>query len=291
MEEKFLKYLQEQRLSENSCNSYLSDLKKFKEYYFYSYDEELGKLTHADVAMYISYLQNHNEKPDTINRKLVSLKHYNLFLREQGIQDNIVIVDRDRIRIQKPMIKKSLPSNQEINKLKHVSSQDEKHPFRDFCFIMIYLYAGLRASEIVSLKLSDLLFEERLINVYGKGNKFRQVIMNNIVYKAIEDYLECERNLLETKNPYLFVSQKNVNNSKPYNRNFGNRLLDKYKEECKIAKLHPHLLRSYFCTNALNNAGYSIVQVANQAGHSSLNTTKGYIVTNEEDLYSLSNKL
>lgn len=74
-------------------------------------------------------------------------------------------------------------------------------------------------------------------------------------------------------------------------RNFCNRLLNKYKDLCKIDKLHPHLLRAYFCTNALHNAGYTIDQVANQAGHSSLNTTKGYLVTSQEDLVSLANKL
>ena len=51
------------------------------------------------------------------------------------------------------------------------------------------------------------------------------------------------------------------------------------------------MLRSFFCSNAFNNAGYSIDQVANQAGHSSLNTTKGYLVTSQEDLISLANKL
>lgn len=87
------------------------------------------------------------------------------------------------------------------------------------------------------------------------------------------------------------MNQKNYNNKQPFNRNFCNRLLNKYKELCNIDNLHPHLLRAYFCSNALHNAGYSIEQVANQAGHSSLNTTKGYLVTEQEDLVSLANKL
>lgn len=60
---------------------------------------------------------------------------------------------------------------------------------------------------------------------------------------------------------------------------------------CNIDNLHPHLLRAYFCSNAIHNASYSIEQVANQAGHSSLNTTRGYLVTEHEDLVSLANKL
>ena len=70
-----------------------------------------------------------------------------------------------------------------------------------------------------------------------------------------------------------------------------NRLLNKYKSLCNIENLHPHLLRAFFCSNALHNAGYSIDQVANQAGHSSLNTTKRYLITDKEDLKVLANKL
>lgn len=51
------------------------------------------------------------------------------------------------------------------------------------------------------------------------------------------------------------------------------------------------MLRAYFCTNALHNAGYSIDQVANQAGHYSLNTTKGYLSTDQESIISLADKL
>ena len=97
---------------------------------------------------------------------------------------------------------------------------------------------------------------------------------------------------MNINSPYLFVGQKSKNNGgKPLNRNFCNRLLNKYKDLCKIAELHPHALRSYFCTSALHSAGYSIDQVANQAGHSSLNTTKGYLYTDKTDLIELANRL
>ena len=84
------------------------------------------------------------------------------------------------------------------------------------------------------------------------------------MYDLLLEYLE-KRKIINTDNPYLFVGQKNKNTKKSLNRNFCNRLLAKYKDLCKIENLHPHLLRSYFCTNALHNAGYSIEQVANQA--------------------------
>ena len=115
-------------------------------------------------------------------------------------------------------------------------------------------------------------------------------LKSSIELNALKDYLD-ERQNMNIKNPYLIIGQKNKQTQKPLNRNFCNRLLNKYKEICKINYLHPHLLRSYFCSNALHNAGYTIEQVANQAGHSSLNTTKGYLVSEQKDLLKLSNLL
>lgn len=290
MQEEFIEYMKNEGLSDNTCSSYASDIKIFKQYYKDSYGEELGQLIHADVSMYATYLKNNNISIITVNRKIAALKTYNLFLVNKGIQENIVIVDKDYTKIQKSMIQKKLPTKQEINKLKHFACTDKKNAKRDYCFISIFIYGGLRASEIVSIRLVDLHLDDKFINIVGKGNKFRQIVVNNYLYDAISEYLE-ERKNINTDNPYLFLGQKNKNTKKPLSRNFGNRLLDKYNQLCKIAKLYPHLLRAHFCTNALHNAGYTIEQVANQAGHSSLNTTKGYLVSDQEDLISLANNL
>ena len=290
MEEEFLNYMKDKGLSENTYESYLNDIKIFKNYYYDSYGEELTMLIHADIKMYCSYLSSHNSSAKTINRKLAALKQYNLFLIDKKIQDNIAILDKDYIKIQPSLIQKKIPTLQEVNKLKHFACRDEKKPKRDFCFISIFVYGGLRESEIVTIRFVDVKLEDRFINIVGKGNKFRQIVINSVMYDAISEYLE-ERKEIVTNNPYLFIGQKNKNTNKPLNRNFCNRLLNKYKDICNIKDLHPHALRAYFCTNALHNAGYTIDQVANQAGHSSLNTTKGYLLTEQEDLISLANKL
>ena len=286
----FKNFMINSRLSENSYNSYLSDIKMYEKYYIDSYGEELNTLTHADIRMYINYLRQNNISAKTINRKIAAIKQYNLFLISEGLQNELVIADKDYIKIQTTMVQKKIPSQQQINKLKHFSSRDEKYAKRDFCFLSILIYGGLRESEIVSIRIKDINLDDHFINVIGKGNKFRQVIINSNMYDAINEYL-AERTKIQTDNPYLFVGQKSINNKEPLNRNFCNRLIDKYKEICNIPDLHPHALRSYFCSNALHNAGYSIEQVANQAGHSSLNTTKGYLVTERDDLITLANNL
>jgi integrase/recombinase XerD len=288
--EKFILYMKEQNISDNTCNSYANDIKLYKKYYKDSFGEDLTNLIHEDISMYRSYLLKHNISAISINRKISALKMYNEFLVHEDLQEKVIIIDKDYIKVQKSMIQKQLPSERDINMLKHFSCRDKKNSKRDFCIIILLLYAGLRESELVNLRIVDIKLEERFLNIIGKGNKFRQVMINNLMYNALKDYLD-ERQNMNIKNPYLIIGQKNKQTSKPLNRNFCNRLLNKYKEICKINYLHPHLLRSYFCSNALHNAGYTIEQVANQAGHSSLNTTKGYLISEQKDLLKLSNLL
>lgn len=280
----------ELRLSENSINSYYSDVKLYEKYYKESYAEELRELVYADVKMYKQYLLNKSTSPKTINRKLTSLRTYNEFLIQKKLQTEMVIKDRDFIKIQKNKLNNNMISVQDVNKIKHYAAKDLKASKRDFCFVSILCYGGLRASEITNIKIGDIRLNERELYIVGKGEKFRTVVINNIMYFAIKDYLE-ERQQINTKNLYLFISQKSINTKKPVNRNFCNRILNKYKDLCKLEELHPHLLRHFYGSNALHNAGYTIEQVASQMGHSNINTTKEYLDTEKEDMMALANKL
>lgn len=280
----------ELRLLDNSISSYYSDVNLYEKYYKESYDEDFIELVYADVKMYKQHLLNKGISPKTINRKLTALRTYNEFLIKKRIQTDIVIQDRDYIKIQKSKLNNNIISVQDVNKIKHYAAKDLKDSKRDFCFVSILCYGGLRASEITNIKISDIKLKERELYIVGKGEKFRIVVINNIMYAAITDYLE-ERLQMKTENPYLFVSQKSVNTMKPVNRNFCNRLLEKYKDLCKLNELYPHLLRHFYGSNALHNAGYTIEQVASQMGHSNINTTQQYLETKKEDMMSLANKL
>lgn len=290
MIEEFKKYLLNESLSENTYNSYLSDIEKFITYYTNKYDEEFTTLDHPDIVTYVNDMKKEGKSPATINRKLSALKKYNIFLIEKHIQENIVIRDKDYIKFQGSIIAEPLPEPKEISKIKHTIYKESKKPKRDYCAFILLIYGGFRASELVGIKITDIHLKERWIDIIGKGNKFRQVIINNEMYDSLQEYLE-ERSQMDIDSSYLFVGQKTNNNEgKSLNRNFCNRLLDEYKEYCKNTNLHPHLLRSLFCTNTLQNAGYTIKQVANQAGHSSLNTTNKYLRTKKEDLLELANR-
>lgn len=87
------------------------------------------------------------------------------------------------------------------------------------CIIILLLYAGLRESELVNLRIVDIKLEERFLNIIGKGNKFRQVMINNLMYNALKDYLD-ERQNMNIKNPYLIIGQKKQTDTKTIESKF-----------------------------------------------------------------------
>ena len=288
MLEDFKKYMIKNKLSENTYKSYLLDVKLYINYYKDSYGEDFEKLNSIDIQTYKSYLKNiENQKPVTINRKLNALKKFNEYLVDKGIQNDIVIDKRDYIKIAPNFVKKDAPDEKEINKLIH-KAVDSK---RDTCIIILASNGGLRAEEIVNIKLIHVHLEQRFIAIIGKGEKYREVTINDKMYKALQEYLE-ERLQTNQDNPYLFVGKKSsFYKDKPMSRRIVNRILNKYNVEVKIEDLHPHLLRHYFGSTAYYKAGYSLIQIASQLGHSDIKTTRGYIDNHNKNMLDLSNRL
>ena len=288
MLEDFKKYMIKNKLSENTYKSYLLDVNLYINYYKDSYGEEFEKLNSIDIQSYKSYLKNNeNQKPSTINRKLNALKKFNEYLVASNIQCNIVIDKRDYIKIAPNFVKKDVPDEKELNKLIHKAGESK----RDTCIIVLASNGGLRAEEIVNIKLTHIHFEERFISIIGKGEKYRQVTINDKMYKSLQEYLE-ERTKINQDNPYLFVGKKSsFYKDKPMSRSIVNRILNKYNVEVKIEDLHPHTLRHYFGSTAYYKAGYSLIQIASQLGHSDIKTTRGYIDNHNKDMLELSNRL
>ena len=284
----FEKYMIKNKLSENTCKSYLLDVKLYINYYNDSYGEKFEKLNSIDIQSYKSYLKNiENQKPSTINRKLNSLKKFNEYLVDKGTQCDIVIDKMDYIKIAPNFTKKDVPDEKEINKLIHKAENSK----RDTCILVLASNGGLHANEIVNIKIIHVHLEQRFIAIFGKGEKYREVTINDKMYKALKDYLE-ERLQTNQDNPYLFVGKKSAFfKDKPMSRSIVNRILNKYNVTVNIKDLHPHLLRHYFGSTAYYKAGYSLIQIASQLGHSDTKTTRGYIDNHNKDMLDLSNRL
>lgn len=145
--------------------------------------------------------------------------------------------------------------------------------------VTILAYAGLRISECLELRLEDISLPAREITVrHGKGDKMRVVYFGDKITNAVREYL---RSRTRSENPYLFPGQKGGH----LTRGQVNRIFKAHS-----ASITPHTLRHFFCSNALEN-GYSIGELANQAGHSNVHTTLLYTNPTREKMKEKANLL
>lgn len=186
MEEKFIEYMRENRLSENTISSYAADVRLFIKYFKDQFDEEIIKIEHIIVTEYIKALKNQKRTAETINRKISAIKMYNDFLIEMGIQDDNAIKPKDYIKLQPKLMAPYSPTEKEVLKLKLIAKDNK----RDLAIITIFAHGGIRVSELIRLELTDLKFESKSIVINGKGNKVRMIVMADVVYDALQDYLE-----------------------------------------------------------------------------------------------------
>ena len=137
------------------------------------------------------------------------------------------------------------------------------------------MYAsGLRISEVVNLKLSDIDFDGRILRILGKGNKERLVPFYELAKTKLLNYIQTVRNKwLKNDHEYVFINQKG---SKLTSRGIQYRMELASKKTLLMVHLHPHMLRHSFATHLLD-AGADLRLVQELLGHSSLSTTQIYV--------------
>lgn len=265
--EEFAIHLRATGKSDNTVKGYLADINLYFKWFDESYALECTALYRQNVLEYVSYLKNVKlQNAKTINHKLSSLRSYNEYLISIGIQENIVVQKTDMIKVQTEYA--SLTKITEIDVKQFMQRVLESKNKRNYAIVMICAYAGMRISEALSIRLQDFNLQTgECIIRNGKGNKQRTVFMNSKLILALREYVK-ERDKYSTAklSPYLFVSTK----SEKLNRTVVNRIFQQYS-----TVITPHQLRHFFCTNGIEK-GLSIHEIANQAGHSNIQTTLQY---------------
>lgn len=279
----FENYLKEQGKAENTIAGYKKNVELYIEWFEDSKGLSFSKLLRENVREYISYLKTvKNHKPKTINTKINALVKFNEFLMAKKIQTDLVINKSDYQKIQDQYVSLSRFNQKDIEKFRQIVLESENK--RDYALITLLAYAGLRISEALDLRISDVNFVSREMVVEGKGNKTRIVFLNDKVIEALQSYLK-ERNKVDTDHEYLFIS----NRGKKLNRTTVNKFFEKYCTKLGM-EITPHDLRHFFCSHALS-VGFSIHEVANQAGHSNIHTTILYSHPSRQEMINKMNKL
>lgn len=273
--ENFVKYLSFNGKSENTIKSYRLHINDYIKWFSDSYGLDFTRLYRENILEYKSYLINikkykgKNINAKTINAKLSSIAALNKFLVKENIQNEIVINATDMIKVQ---INYANPTD--INKVEVEGFRQKILQAGDkrlYAIATLLAYGGLRISEALNVKVNDISIQgKELVVKRGKGEKQRIVNLNTKIINAIKEYLKERSNNGE----YLFPSRE----SDKVDRTVINKQFKKYSN-----KITPHKLRHFFCTNAMS-VGFAIHEVANQAGHSSIQTTLIYTNPSREEM-------
>ena len=261
----------EKKLGVNSITSYEFDLDSF--FKFFTLD--VVNCTKNDILGYIGSLKG--SSVSTINRHISSLKGYFNYL----LENNYIRVNpmEDISTLKKS---KLLPKYLSISEVDNLLNIKLVTPFdyRNKAMLELMYGTGLRVSELVNIKISDIDINERTIKVLGKGSKERMVIFNNHTKKAIEIYLnDGYHEFNKLSSGYLILNKDGNKLSERYIRNIINKLVTKAGLDIKIS---PHTFRHTFATDMLED-GSDLMTVKELLGHESLNTTSIYThVTNEQ---------
>lgn len=278
MLEPFCSFLREQSKAENTVKAYCLAVSGYMRWYADSYGVPAGQLCRADVLEHISYLRTERKLANrSVNSKLAALQCYNEFLIQTGIQKDLILSKRDYLKVQTAYANPSTVSREQVESFRRrVLAGSGK---RNYAIVTVLAYAGLRISECLALLPDDVSLTAKEITVrQGKGAKTRVVFIGDKVIDAVRDYL-AERP--DTGSPYLFLSRRGG----ALSRGQVNRIFNAYS-----STITPHTLRHFFCSTAIE-AGYSINEVANQAGHSNIQTTLLYTNPTREKMKEKANLL
>lgn len=267
--------------SQKTIEVYGNSVKEFFKWFYDSYGNiEYKKLYRENILEYKSYLKDikklahsgNNLCPKSINSKLSALICFNELIEP----DNIVVTKRDLIKIQSEMVSPTSITKKEIEEFRQIVLQSEGCAAkRNYAIVTILAYAGLRITECLNLRKSDICLESSELKVTnGKGEKARIVIINSKIVSAVREYQKTDR----VESEWLFHNSR----GERLNQTTINRV---FKLCCpKGHNITPHTLRHFYAINAVSSGIFTIPEIANQMGHSSIKTTMKYMNPNLEEI-------
>ena len=249
--------ISEKNLSKNSLNNYLVDLDQF----FFDQDSNSSNIN-IKIKTYIAQLRKKNLKTSSVNRKISTLKNYLKFLHTEKIIDQIDFQEFESLSSVKK-IPKAISKSQMEQIFEDLKKSKQTNAGLYILILKLIYLSGLRISEALNLKWSDINHQDNSIYVYGKGSKERKVFI-------INDYLAQLKNL-EKNNQYIFT----INKKKISTRSVNKFLQNCYDNSLIKNKLSSHIFRHSFATTMLENNA-DIRHIQKLLGHSSISTTEIY---------------
>ncbi len=270
----FIDYLTlEKKYSPHTVKAYNNDLGNFLEFASVEYNySEIRTIHYSIIRSWIVSLVDNGISNKSVNRKISSLRTYYRFLLKIGEIDVSPLAKHKSLKTSKKL---QVPfSEKEIeNVLDLLKEEKDFNGIRNKLIVELFYSTGMRRTELVNLKLSDVSLSQKTIKVLGKRNKERIIPLLPSVQESIKEYLPFRENLEKIKEPsFLFLTLKGV---KIY-ETLVYRIINSYfSTASEKVKKSPHILRHSFATHLLNE-GADLKAVKELLGHSSLASTQVY---------------
>ena len=272
--------LLEKNLSTNTINSYRKDILQFENYISLKFKKKIdikNALSKDVFDEYLIYLYDKEYRPATLARKLSSIKSFFIFLEDEKI------ISSNPVKFLKfPKLQRKIPKtlNQEI--IDTMLDNSKNLSLRDSTIIELIYATGIRASELINIKITDIDFNEATLRILGKGSKERIIPIHNLALKLIAKYWKNEiynhNKLVKNKNikfkrDFLFL---NIHGKKLTRQGLWYIIKTISKKlGLDINKISPHILRHTFATHLLYN-GVPLRHLQELLGHSNISTTQIY---------------
>ncbi|GAA3613686.1 site-specific tyrosine recombinase XerD [Secundilactobacillus similis] len=276
----------ERGLAENTIASYRQDLAEFTAYLTTQQVTAFDQVTQLSILQFLKTLQEAGKARSTVTRMVSTLRRFFRYL----VQNEQLTTD-PMTEIRSPKQGQHLPAVltvDEVTALLDAPDTTTKYGIRDRTILEVMYATGLRVSELVHLKMSDLHLDMGLIQTIGKGNKERIMPIGDVAIDWIDRYLNESRPKLlkQRQSPYLFL---NAHGSGLSRQSIWQKI-QQYVSVAGISKhVTPHTLRHSFATHILEN-GADLRIVQELLGHSDISTTQIYTHISKQRLTAVYRK-
>lgn len=279
--EKYLQYIQNERtLSHNTVLAYRQDLDEFLAFV----KTETWPQKASTIDAFLAKQHDLGKKSTSISRMISSLRKF-----YQWLQRNELIKYNPMILIDLPKRGRQLPTTLSLNEVTRLLDQPnkaDKFGLRDKAMLELLYATGMRVTELVNLKVSDIHPDLKLIQVVGIGDKERLIPVTDYALKQVMHYEETTRNQISTDSDYVFLNYR----GQQLTRQAVWQIIKKYCKAAGIKKnVTPHTLRHTFATQLLDN-GADLRVVQKILGHTNINTTQIYTSLTQKHILEVYNK-
>lgn len=276
----FIKYLQyEKRFSAHTLTAYSTDLQQFQDFMHMYYGGcEWSAVQAPQLRSWMAQLLEEGQAPASIRRKISTLKSFYRYWRRS--KPNLADPTKG---IRTPKLQKRLPITIDATAMQRLLAsfpmEMDFSTARDKVVLELLYGTGLRRSELLALRLSDVSLAEGRIRIKGKGDKERLVPFGPAVQSALEQYLRLQKQAFPESEMLLLTDK----GKSPYPKWLYNKVKQYLGTLPYLEKASPHVLRHSFATH-LTDAGADLNAVKELLGHSSLAATQVYTHNSIEKL-------